>query len=352
MQENWQNAIRQELAQIPPGQQMTCTLGQDPVCHPLEQAGKALAQVYPLFPGLTFTRLVVQGEALSHHHPPKAASLELTHCRRGRVGWEMADGLTLYLGPGDLALHPMACCAQSILRFPLELYEGFSLSLDPEALAAQPPQALAGLVPQALLETFCPQGRPTALPARRELDHIFLPLYDLPEEARVPYYTLKAQELLLYLSRLPAPAAGGSQEYQSQQVELVRAIHDQLLAHPDQRVTIEALAKEHHLNASTLKAVFKAVYGQPIAAHMKGHRMQQAARLLAETDQSVGEIAQQVGYENQSKFSAVFRQTFQVLPTEYRRQRREHGGEDEITSCGPLPGTEQVCPQEEKEGNP
>ena len=61
--------------------------------------------------------------------------------------------------------------------------------------------------------------------------------------------------------------------------------------------------------------------------------MQQAARLLAETDQSVGEIAQQVGYENQSKFSAVFRQTFQVLPTQYRRQQREQRAEDELPPC-------------------
>ena len=348
MHENWQQAIRQELAQVPPGQQMTCTPGHAPVCRPLGQAGRALEQVYPLFPGLTFTRLVVQGEALSHRHPPQAAALELTHCRLGRVGWEREDGLTLYLGPGDLALHPMACCAHSVLRFPLEHYEGFSLSLDPAALAAHLPPVLAGLAPEKLLETFCPQGRPAALPARRELDCIFLPLYDLPEELRLPYYTLKAQELLLYLSRLPPPPAGGSQEYLSQQVELVRTIHDQLLAHPDRRVTIESLAKEHHLNASTLKAVFKAVYGQPIAAHMKHHRMQEAARLLGETDLSVGEIAQQVGYENQSKFSAVFRQTFQILPTEYRRQRREQSGEEEAAPCAP---PEPACHHEAMDGD-
>ena len=109
---------------------------------------------------------------------------------------------------------------------------------------------------------------------------------------------------------------------------MIRAIHDQLMAHPDRRVTIEALAREHHMNTSTLKSVFKAVYGQPIAAHMKHHRMEEAARLLRETDGSIGDIAQQVGYENQSKFSQAFRDTFQVLPTEYRRA---HG----VQAAGP-----------------
>ena len=63
-------------------------------------------------------------------------------------------------------------------------------------------------------------------------------------------------------------------------------------------------------------------------AHLEVYRnvhpgVYRGLRLLAETDRSVGDIAQQVGYENQSKFSKVFRDHFQVLPTAYRR---EHGG--------------------------
>ena len=164
-----------------------------------------------------------------------------------------------------------------------------------------------------------------SLPAQTALDHIFSPLYDLPEALRLPYYTLKVQELLLYLSQQAPAGERASNQYLSQQVEIIRAIHDQLMAHPNQRTTIEALAKEYHLNTSTLKAVFKAVYGQPIASHMKHHRMQEAARLLREEGAGSPRlrvcIAQLVGYENQSKFSNVFRDIFQVLPTEYRRQQ-------------------------------
>ncbi len=331
MKEDWQYAIQTALDQVPPGHLLNLT--QPPSYHPLfPKNGRGLVESFSLFPGVSLSHLVVQGDALPHHHPPRKAALEITHCRRGRVGWEMKDGLTLYLGPGDLSLHPMACCAHSLLRFPLGYYEGFSLSLDPETLEADPPPALAqsNLHPQTLLETFCPQGKPASLTAQPALDHIFLPLYDLPQALRLPYYTLKAQELLLFLSQLSPPAEEGHQ-YLSQQVELIRTIHDQLLAHPGQRTTIETLAKEHHINASTLKTVFKAVYGQPIAAHMKHHRMQEAARLLRQTDQSIGEIAQQVGYENQSKFSTVFRDVFQVLPTEYRKQYNP--GSENTTLC-------------------
>ena len=127
---------------------------------------------------------------------------------------------------------------------------------------------------------------------------------------------------MLPLSRMDPPEEKQPTQYLSQQVELIRAIHDQLMDRPDRRVTIQAPAKAYLLNTTSLQSVFKAVYGQPIAAHMKLPRMQEAARLLRETERSVGDIAQQVGYENQSKFSKVFRETFQILPTEYRRQQR------------------------------
>lgn len=327
MEANWIQTIEARLAEVPPGTLVEVSPGGGARPHRPDPRwkGRGRMETYPLFPGAVFTHLWVLGEALPHRHAPLGSGLEITHCRLGRVGWEMQEGLTLYLGPGDLALHPMACCARSLLRFPLEGYEGFSLSLDLEVLGDRLPPVLAQgkADPRQLPGRFCPQGRPAALPARAELDHIFRPLYDLPADLCPAYYALKTEELLLYLSRAEPPREGAPQAYLSQQVEVIRAIHDQLMAHPDQRATIEALARAHHMNASTLKSVFKAVYGEPIASHMKRHRMEEAARLLRETDRSVGDIAQQVGYENQSKFSKVFRDHFQVLPTAYRR---EHGG--------------------------
>ena len=67
--------------------------------------------------------------------------------------------------------------------------------------------------------------------------------------------------------------------------------------------------------------MFKEVYGSSLAAHMKEHRMERAAALLRETDLSVAEIAGQVGYESQSKFTAAFKETYGELPSEYRRRK-------------------------------
>lgn len=106
---------------------------------------------------------------------------------------------------------------------------------------------------------------------------------------------------------------------EAEQVKIIREIHDDLAQQMDRRVTIEELAHRYLINPTTLKTVFKEVYGSSLAAHMKEHRMERAAALLRETDLSVAEIAGQVGYESQSKFTAAFKEQFGQLPKEYRR---------------------------------
>ena len=108
-------------------------------------------------------------------------------------------------------------------------------------------------------------------------------------------------------------------DFRADQVELVHEVHEYLLQHMEERITIEELARRFHINTTTLKAVFKSVYGNSLAAHIKEHRMERAAELLRGTDLSILEIAGRVGYDSQSKFTAAFKSAYHVLPKEYRK---------------------------------
>ncbi len=112
---------------------------------------------------------------------------------------------------------------------------------------------------------------------------------------------------------------GGEGKYSPQQLETIRQVHDLLTENLDRRFTIEELSRRFLINPSSLKEMFKGVYGKSLAAHIKEHRMELAARLLSETELSIAEIAERVGYESQSKFSAEFRKTYGRLPSEHRR---------------------------------
>ena len=279
-----------------------------------------------VLPGAVLTYQRFDGPARPHRHEPRGSALEIDHCRSGRIGWEMDGGFTLYMGAGDLSLHRMDRCADSLLRFPLGRYEGIALELEPASLAAALPEPLrqAGVDPMGLADKFCPDGGVTALPAGARIGRIFDVLYDLPAALRPAYCGLKVQELLLFLTLIDPAGEKPLDRVRSEQVEIVKAVHRELTAHLDRRPTIEDLARRYLMNTTALKATFKAVYGQPIAAYMKQYRAREAARLLRETAGSVAEIARAVGYESQSKFTRAFREVEGISPTEYRREQREN----------------------------
>ena len=108
----------------------------------------------------------------------------------------------------------------------------------------------------------------------------------------------------------------------SGQEQVFLDIHDYLIAHLDQRITIEELSHRFLMNTTTLKNGFKALYGTSIAAHIKEHRLEAAAGLLAGSDKSVHEIAVSVGYTSQSKFSSSFYERYQCYPLDYRKTHR------------------------------
>ena len=89
-------------------------------------------------------------------------------------------------------------------------------------------------------------------------------------------------------------------DFQASQEEIIRNVHNYLIEHISERITIETLSREFLMNTTTLKTVFKKVYGTTIAAHMKQHRMELAAGLLLKTQNDIASVAQAVGYESQS----------------------------------------------------
>ena len=80
------------------------------------------------------------------------------------------------------------------------------------------------------------------------------------------------------------------------------------------------LADSFSISETSLKNYFRGVFGENISAYLKKQRMEQAAKLLLSSRQSVSAVAEQVGYQNQSKFAAAFKKYFGDSPLEYRRK--------------------------------
>ena len=285
--------------------------------------GKGSIETYEVFPGVEASFNTFLSHVAHFHHDASDSVLEVYYCRNGRIGWNMRGGTAIYLGAGDLTAHSMACCADSNMMFPLGYAEGLSVFVDLKRLQTVCPEILqeANVQADKLRERFC-SGKPLAIPACSELEHIFMPIFSAEDSLRLPLLKLKLLELLIYLSRLE-PGKRELTQYFSQQTELIKEIHQQLTKHLDQRFTIEELSRQYLINTSTLKEVFKTVYGLPIATYMKEYRVRQAMKLLRESNAAISEIAAQVGYETQGKFSKAFKDVTQMLPTAYRKEYRD-----------------------------
>ena len=82
------------------------------------------------------------------------------------------------------------------------------------------------------------------------------------------------------------------------------------------------LAAQFSVSETSLKNYFRGVFGQNISIYLREVRMKKAAELLTSTRLSVAEIAELVGYMNQSKFASVFKKQFGLSPLEYRRSKK------------------------------
>ena len=106
------------------------------------------------------------------------------------------------------------------------------------------------------------------------------------------------------------------------EVAIARETRDILCADLSQNHTARELAERFQVAETSLKNYFRGVFGENLSTFLREARMRRAAELLQSSELRVAEIAAQVGYENQSKFAAVFVRRFGCPPLEYRRRAR------------------------------
>lgn len=90
-------------------------------------------------------------------------------------------------------------------------------------------------------------------------------------------------------------------------------------ANYDKDLNMAVVSNHVSMNYSLFSYAFKQYTGQNFVSYLKELRMNEAKRLLAETDMRVIEISRRVGYENEKHFMKTFKSQNGVSPTEYRK---------------------------------
>ena len=120
--------------------------------------------------------------------------------------------------------------------------------------------------------------------------------------------------------------------YTAEQKKVADGAYQMIMDNLERHLTIVELAGNLHVSPTQVKVCFRRVHGVPVFTFARERRMEAAAKLLAETNESILEIAGRIGYENGSKFAKAFRDVMGMPPGRYRRmmllQKEERG-------CGP-----------------
>lgn len=175
--------------------------------------------------------------------------------------------------------------------------------------------------------TFSPQ-----VPGQRAILQELSAIYDLAE-GETEGYELKIMQRLFHLwlelFRLARPRlqpAGEATEGQTDRVKTMLTCIHQLYAEP---LTVADIAASAGISQREAFRCFRQVLGTTPTLYLLHHRIDNAARLLLETDQTVTEIALKSGFSNSSYMCKVFHEIHGMSPRAFRRR---HWHEDR--PCG------------------
>ena len=112
-----------------------------------------------------------------------------------------------------------------------------------------------------------------------------------------------------------APAGAGS----NRECGIVRRYIDN---HFKENLTLDQLAGVVHINKYYLSHTFRREFNTSPISYLISRRIQESRFLLAETDHSLSQIAQILGFSSSSYFSQSFRRLEGMSPMEYRKRRR------------------------------
>jgi AraC family transcriptional regulator len=109
------------------------------------------------------------------------------------------------------------------------------------------------------------------------------------------------------------PARGGLSGWRQKRVA------EYIDEHLTEAVRVTTLAALVDLSPYHFVRVFRQSFGVPPHRYHVGRRIERAKALLAEPGSSVTEIARRLGFAETSSFSAAFRRTTGISPSQYRR---------------------------------
>jgi DNA-binding response OmpR family regulator len=224
-----------------------------------------------------------------------------------------------------------------------------------QAALASPPDLILLDVRMPGMDGFAACRLLKANPATRAIPVIFLSALDEPDErvaglamggvdfVAKPYHPAEVfarVRIHLELAGLrkagppPPPAAADAPHDPDEVVAMaaMRLINDNLGA----PLTLAGIARALGTHEKRLSQAFRRHAGMTVFTYLGEARIRRGRQLLADTDLSVQQIAEQTGFSSAANFATAFREQAGATPTAYRLGIRQHEPEAEPQQAFPF----------------
>lgn len=135
------------------------------------------------------------------------------------------------------------------------------------------------------------------------------------------YLQAKALEIIaLQLAALfdRSPQTKTLPQFKSQTIAKLHYASEIIRARLDDPPTHLELSQQLDLSDRTLRRGFRSLFGTTVLGYLTEQRLQQADLLLRNTDRSVADIANHVGYAHLGYFARAFKRQYGINPSERR----------------------------------
>ena len=144
---------------------------------------------------------------------------------------------------------------------------------------------------------------------------------DLPRKYSEQVLELESLHLVLLLLRNGIFSHETMSPKEGYSADIERALKYIALNY-QQPLTLEEVAGYCNLSPTYFSRTFNNETGESFVNYISSRRIQLAKELLLETGKSISQIAEEVGYDNISHFTAVFKRTEGIPPSVYRSSKK------------------------------
>lgn len=135
-------------------------------------------------------------------------------------------------------------------------------------------------------------------------------------------YQVLAQQTLLY--RDDKLEVGNRSFLRLSELKQIEKIASLIEGNINEKIdTVENLALEAGLNVNKLQEGFKYLYKTTVNGYVQKIRLDRAKYLLLDSDLSISEIVSLIGLSSKSYFSKIFKDKYEISPSQYRKKRIE-----------------------------